>query len=69
MSAGAQGAGSALKGAGSAVGAGASAAAGAASGAQGCSRRRRRRNCAAQQARNLWCQTTGFCAVQEVICK
>jgi hypothetical protein len=26
-------------------------------------------NCAAQQARNLWCQTTRLCEVQEVICE
>jgi hypothetical protein len=26
-------------------------------------------SCAAQQAQNLWCQTTGWCEVQEVVCE
>jgi hypothetical protein len=67
VSAGAQGAGGALKGAGATVGAGA---AGAASGAaSAASVAAATANCAAQHTRNLWCQTTGFCKVQEVVCE
>jgi hypothetical protein len=73
-----QTAGDAVKGAGSAVGAGASGAASAASGAaagttavagSAWSSTTSAADCATQQARNLWCQTTGFCEVQEVVCE
>ena len=63
VGAGASAAGNALKGAGSAVGAGAAGAAGAAANAAAAA------SCAAQQARNLWCQTTGLCQTQEVVCQ
>lgn len=71
VGAGANSAGEVIKGAGSAVGAvGAGAAAGATAGASAAwNNTAAAADCAAQQARNLWCQTTGFCAVQEVVCE
>jgi hypothetical protein len=72
VSAGASSAGEVLKGAGKVLeGAGEiGAASGAAAGAAAAwSSTAAVADCTAQQARNLWCQTTGFCPVQEVVCK